>query len=174
MEDLGDRLEAIEDEIIADPKPGCLPRVFAARRQLLGIRKALWPQRESLGSLLRDPGEFFDEDTAVFLRDCHDHVVQLVDVVETNRELTSGLMDLYLSSVSHRMNEVMKVLTIIATIFIPLSFVAGLYGMNFDPSVSRWNMPELGWRYGYPAALAVMAVAAGGMMTWFWRRGWFK
>ncbi|MBO6785062.1 MAG: hypothetical protein JJ899_17575, partial [Alphaproteobacteria bacterium] len=110
--------------------------------------------------------------THVFLRDCYDHTVQLMDMVDTNREIVGGLLDMHLSAVGHRTNEVMRVLTIIATIFIPLSFVASLYGMNFDPNVSPWNMPELDWRLGYPFALAVMAAMAGGMLYFFRRKGW--
>jgi magnesium transporter len=108
----------------------------------------------------------------LYLRDVADHVTMAADIVETLRDMVSSLMDLYLSSVSNRMNEIMKVLTIIATIFIPLSFIAGLYGMNFDPSASPWNMPELGWYWGYPAALTVMGLVAVGLLAFFRRRGW--
>ena len=110
--------------------------------------------------------------TRLFLRDCADHTAQLLDMVEIHREVSSGLLDLHLSSVSTRMNEIMKVLTIIATIFIPLGFIAGLYGMNFDTEVSPFNMPELDWRFGYPFALAVMLAVALGMLAYFWRKGW--
>jgi magnesium transporter len=112
------------------------------------------------------------EQTRLFLRDCYDHVVQLMDFIETMRELSADLMDIYHSSVSARLNEIMKVLTVIATIFIPLSFITGIFGMNFDRSVSPWNMPELSWFYGYPFALGLMATVAGGLLIWFYTNGW--
>ena len=111
-------------------------------------------------------------DTHVFLRDCHDHTVQLIEALDTNRELASSLMDMHLSNVSMRMNEVMKVLTIIATIFMPLGFIAGLYGMNFDGDLSRWNMPELRWRFGYLFALGAMGLTAIGLVWFFRTKGW--
>lgn len=111
-------------------------------------------------------------ETRIYLRDSYDHTVQLLDTLETYREISSGLMDTYLSSLGNKTNEVMKVLTIMATIFIPLTFVAGVYGMNFDPERSPWNMPELRWYYGYPACLALMAIIAAFMVIWFRRRGW--
>ena len=114
----------------------------------------------------------FSDNTRPYLRDCYDHVVQVVELVETYRELTADLRDLHMSSISNRINETMRVLTIISTIFIPLTFIAGIYGMNFDPDTSPWNMPELRWYYGYPATLAVMAVTAVGMLVYFYRQGW--
>ena len=128
--------------------------------------------RETLNGLFRSEHELFNDETRLYLRDVADHVTMAADIVETLRDMVSSLMDLYLSSVSNRMNEIMKVLTIIATIFIPLSFIAGLYGMNFDPSASPWNMPELGWYWGYPAALTVMGLVAVGLLAFFRRRGW--
>ena len=127
------------------------------------------------GELVSHPRvtELIDEETRVYLRDAHDHTVQLVDTIETYREIVSGLMDLHLSAISNRMNEVMKVLTIIATIFIPLSFVAGIYGMNFSTDASPWNMPELNTRFGYPVLLMLLAGVAGGMIVFFKRKGWF-
>ncbi len=125
-----------------------------------------------MNELLREESGLIRDDTKVFLRDCYDHTVQVMDMVETYREMTSGLVDEYMSSVSNRMNEIMKVLTIIATIFIPLTFIVGIYGMNFDRGASPYNMPELGWRYGYPAVLAVMAVAAAGMLGYVRRKRW--
>ena len=126
-----------------------------------------------MNELIREESGLILPETKVFLRDCYDHAVQLMDMVETYREMAASLFDEYLSAVSHRMNETMKVLTIIATIFIPLSFIAGLYGMNFDPQASPFNMPELSWRYGYPAVLLLMAGGAGGMLYWFRRKKWF-
>jgi magnesium transporter len=130
--------------------------------------------RDAVAELAREPNRLISEETRLYFRDCYDHTVQIIDLVETCREQCSDLRDYYLSMVNNRMSEVMKVLTIIATIFIPLGFIAGLYGMNFDPSVSKWNMPELRWHHGYPFALAVMAAVAGGLLLFFWRRGWLK
>ncbi len=136
------------------------------------VRRACWPEREVVTALQREGTALIGDETRTFLRDCYDHAVQALDILETYRELAGSMLDVYLSSVSNRMNEVMKVLTIIATIFIPLTFIAGLYGMNFDPDVSPWNMPELRWAYGYPAALAVMAVVALLLLLFFRRKHW--
>ncbi len=124
--------------------------------------------------LVRDPIPVIHESTRVYLRDCADHTFQLIDLLETYRELASDLLELYHSSLSNRMNEVMQVLTVIATIFIPLTFIVGVYGMNFDTAVSPWNMPELKWRYGYPAMWAVMLSVAGGLLYFFGRKGWLR
>ena len=142
------------------------------KRDLLELRRALWPLREIMSHLLRDETPFIGAATRVYLRDCDDHVFQLMDMLEIDREVASGLMDLHLSSVSLRTNEIMKVLTIIATIFIPLGFIAGVYGMNFKPEVSPWNMPELDWYFGYPFALGLMLAVALGLLGYFWRKGW--
>ncbi len=174
LERLGDRLEALETEALSRPSLDTVSRVHAIKGQLLSLRRIVWPMREALQTVLREPVSVFTAETRVYLRDCHDNLLQIMDLVETYRELAAGLTDLYLSSSSNRMNEVMKVLTIIATIFMPLSFLTSLYGMNFDPAVSPWNMPELKTYWGYPVALAAMAVIAGGMVLCFWRYGWFK
>ena len=171
LEALGERLEALEDEIVLAPKSDSLARVHAVKRDLLSLRRAVWPQREALSFLLREDESVITKGTRVYLNDCYDHTVQLMDLVETFRELASGLTEIYLSSMSHRLNEVMKVLTAIATVFIPLTFVVGVYGMNFDTRWP-WNMPELRWKYGYPAVMAAMAVLGIGLYVWFRRRGW--
>lgn len=173
LDQMSDRLEALEDAVIEAPDRTVVQTLHRMKHELLALRRAIGPHREMVGSLLRLDCPLIGEPTALYLRDCHDHAVQLIDIVETYREIASGALELYLSSLSNRMNEVMKVLTIIATIFIPLSFVAGLYGMNFDPAASPWNMPELGWRYGYPLALLLMAGIAVGLVWMFWRKGWF-
>jgi len=173
LEGLGERLEALEEEVIERPDSGSLQEIHRLRRELLVLRRATWPQREVVQVLERDESGLIAADTRPFLRDCYDHVIQVLDFIETYRELASGLLDIYLSGVSNRMNEVMKVLTVIATLFIPLTFIAGIYGMNFDPAVSAWNMPELGWRYGYPASLALMAAVAVVLLLYFRRKGWF-
>lgn len=172
LEDLGERLEDLEQEIMEDPRQEHVPRIHGLRRDLLTVRRAAWPMRELLNGLLRDPHPHIDEGTRVFLRDCYDHTVQIMDVVDTSREMVAGLIDMHLSAVNNRMNEIMKVLTVIATIFIPLSFIASLYGMNFDTAVSPWNMPELHWTFGYPFALSLMIATAGGLLWFFRRRGW--
>ncbi len=172
LEDLGERLEAMEDEVLRHPSPEVISRIHAAKRDLLALRRVVWPQREALHWLLRESVPVLTDDTRLHLRDCYDHVAHVMDMVETFRELASGLVDAYQSSLSNRMNEVMKVLTIIATIFIPLSFLAGLYGMNFSAESSPWNMPELRFYFGYPLALAMMAVVVGIMLLYFRRKGW--
>ena len=148
LETIGDRIEELEAEVLGDPSIELMHRIHSLKREVLVIRRAVWPLREALGTLYRGEVKHVREETQLFLRDVYDHCVQVIDTVETLREVLSSTMDLYMSGVSNRMNEVMKVLTIIATIFIPLGFIAGLYGMNFDPSVSPLNMPELGWRWG--------------------------
>ena len=172
LEHYGERIEELEDQLVARPGPEILHEIHLIKRELLVLRRAAWPQRDLLNSLLRDDTELVRAETKVFLRDCYDHQVQAMDMIETYRELAAGMLDVYLSSLSNRMNEVMKVLTIIATIFIPLTFIAGIYGMNFDPDVSRWNMPELRWAYGYPASLILMAGVAVGLVMYFRRKGW--
>ena len=137
------------------------------------LRKSVWPMREVAGSLYRDEVPFIGENTGHFLKDLYDHVIQVLDTVETFRDIIAGMIDIYLSSMSNRMNEVMKVLTIFAAIFIPLTFIAGVYGMNFNPDSSPFNMPELNWVYGYPMALAIMAGMAVAMVFYFKKKGWF-
>jgi magnesium transporter len=142
------------------------------KHELLSLRRAIWPARDILNALIRDPMPLIADTTRTYLRDCHDHAIRIIDLLESYREINAGLMEFYQSTVGHRMNEVMKVLTIIATIFIPLGFVAGLYGMNFDTERSPLNMPELDLYFGYPAALFVMAVIAFGMLYFFRRKRW--
>ena len=139
---------------------------------MLFLRKSIWPLREVINGLQRGESALIKESTAIYLRDVYDHTIQIIDTIETFRDLLSGMHDTYLSSLSNRMNEVMKVLTIIATIFIPLTFIAGIYGMNFNPESSPWNMPELNWSYGYLLALGVMILVALGMIIYFKRRKW--
>jgi magnesium transporter len=137
------------------------------------LRRAVWPQRDAINSLIRDGSDLISSEVQIYLRDCYDHTVQVIDMVETYRELTSGLMDVYLSSISNRMNEIMKLLTVISSIFIPLTFIAGIYGMNFNTEKSRWNMPELNWDYGYLFCWGLMIVIASSLVFFFWKRGWF-
>lgn len=172
LEEFGTRLELLEEAVIDEPREELVGVMHAARRDALALRQAMWPMREAMGQLYRDESDFVDDDTRVYLRDAYDHTIQVLDLLENYREMASSLLEVYLSSVSHRMNEVMKVLTIIATIFIPLTFIAGIYGMNFDPSASPLNMPELGWYWGYPAVWAVMILIVLGLVWFFRRKGW--
>jgi magnesium transporter len=172
LEHLGERIEDLEERIMLRPAPGDAAAIREAKRELLEVRRALWPHRDVVNTLLQEGTPGIEPLTRVYFRDCADHVFQLIDMVEVHREIASGLFDLHLSSLSTRMNEIMKVLTIIATIFIPLGFIAGVYGMNFDPEVSPFNMPELHWRFGYFYALALMAAVALGLLGFFYRKGW--
>jgi magnesium transporter len=174
LERLGDRLEQLEDLVLAGKGKDTPRRLLGARHDLLTLRRAIWPLREALSSLYRDDTPFISDSTRIYLRDCYDHTVQLLDVVEAYREISSGLMDVHLSAMSNRMNEIMKVLTVIATIFIPLTFISSIYGMNFDPDTSPWNMPELRWRWGYPFALGIMAAVTLGLLLFFRTRGWLR
>jgi magnesium transporter len=172
LEGFGDELDALEDEVFGEPDQQTLARMHALKRDLVNLRKAIWPHREMLSSVEREGGDLFTGETRHYLRDAYDHVVRIIDLTEALRDVAADLMNTYLTMVSNRMNEVMKVLTIVATIFIPLGFVAGLYGMNFDTSVSRWNMPELEWAFGYPAVLLFMVLAGVGMLLYMRRRRW--
>ena len=172
LEQYGDRLEELEDRIILTPHAKLTAEIHGLKRELLFLRRTIWPQREALNSLIRDDNPQIDEETKLYLRDVYDHAIRIIDLVETYREVCSDLMDLYLSSISNRMNEIMKVLTVISTIFIPLTFIVGVYGMNFDTELSPWNMPELKWRYGYVACLVLMAFISIGQIAFFRRKGW--
>ncbi len=172
LEEVGERLDHLQQKIIARPRRTAFLEIHALRRDLRLLRRAIWPMRDVFNLLCRDPITFIRDETRVFLRDCYDQTVQVVDLVETHREMGGDLTDLYLSSLSNRMNEIMKVLTIIATIFMPLTFIAGIYGMNFNPERSPFNMPELNWYYGYPFSLGLMLASALGMLFYFWRKGW--
>jgi len=172
MQAYGDVLEDLEDLIMEKPTRATLGRVRHARRALVGVRRAVWPLRDAVNSLQEEHLPFIQPETRLYLRDTHDHVLRVIDLAESYRDEVTGLMEGYLSSVSLRMNEVMGMLTLVGTIFLPLSFLTGLYGMNFDPS-SPWNQPELRWHYGYPALLGFMGLLSVAMVTYFWRRGWF-
>ena len=172
LEEYGERLEALEEQVIARPDAQTVGRIHAAKRDMLTLRRAVWPQREAVNVLLREEQDLSTDATRVYLRDCYDHVIQIIDVLDTHREICSGLLDAYQSSVGNRMNEIMKVLTIIATIFIPLTFIAGIYGMNFDPEKSPFNMPELKWYWGYPGAIGAMLLVGILMVIYFRRKRW--
>lgn len=172
LEAYGEIIEDLEEEVVRNPNRRTLEKIHDLKRELLGLRRAVWPQRDAINSLIRDGNPLISPEVRVYLRDCYDHIVQVLDMIETYRELASSLMDIYVSSVGNKMNEVMKVLTIISTIFIPLTFIAGVYGMNFDPDLPG-NMPELKTPYAYIVCWAVMLAIAGGLILFFKRRGWF-
>ncbi len=165
LEVFGERIEDLEDRVLARPDAAVVASIHAVKRDLLALRRAMWPHREAVNSLLREESRFIDAETRLYLRDCYDHTIQLLDIIETYRELTTGLLDIYLSSISNRLNEIVKVLTIFAAIFAPLTFIASIYGMNL-------MMPEQHWPWAYPAVLAVMAAIAGVLFLFFRRRGW--
>ena len=171
LEGLGEHLEDLELRVM-DPQRSTSKQIHDVKRELLTLRRAIWPQRDLVNGLLRDDSPHVAKETRIYLRDTYDHAVQVMDMVETFREIASGLMDLYLSSISNRMNEIMKVLTILSTIFLPITFIAGVYGMNFETGASPWNMPELTWPLGYPFALALMAGSVVSMLVYYRRNGW--
>lgn len=173
LEKLGEEIEILELKLVENPVPATMRQISLLKRQMVLLRKSVWPLREVISSLQRDDVPFIGEHIQVYLKDIYDHTIQVIDTVETFRDIISGMLDIYLSSISNRMNEVMKVLTIFAAIFIPLTFIAGLYGMNFNTAASPYNMPELNWYLGYPLALGLMAAVAGGMLFYFKRKGWF-
>jgi magnesium transporter len=166
LEIMGDRIEGLEKRVLDEASPETLQELNTIRGQLLSLRRVISPQREAVKALLRVEDELVSDPVRVYFRDTYDHVVQLSEAVEQARELVSGVMNTYLTVVSNRMNDVMKTLTIVASIFVPLTFIAGIYGMNFE------RMPELGLRWAYPASLGIMALVAGGMVFYFWRKGW--
>ncbi|KUO54940.1 MAG: hypothetical protein APF80_13885 [Alphaproteobacteria bacterium BRH_c36] len=172
LERFGELLEDLEDAVVRFPDPEHAGDLHHMKRDLLMFRRAVWPHREMINSLIRDEHPLISADTRPFLRDCYDHTIQLMDIIETYREVASSLIDVYISSVSIKLNEVMKTLTIVATVFMPLGFIASLYGMNFDRSASPLNMPELGWYFGYPFALLLMMASAAGLLWYSWRKGW--
>jgi len=173
LENYSDRLDTLEDNVILDPSRDMVSRIHNIKRDMFLIRRAIWPQHDALNTLSKDTNRVSD-DTRIYLRDCHDHIAQILDILESLRERSSGLTDIYLSSLSNKMNEVMKVLTIIATIFMPLGLIAGIYGMNFDREKSPLNMPELSWYFGYPFALMLMVLIAGIFLLYFSRKGWLN
>ena len=166
LEKLGEDIEDIEEELVKNPTTGTLQVIHTLKREMIFLRKSVWPLREVVSGLGRGESSLIMESTGLYLRDVYDHTIQVIDTIETFRDMVSGMLDIYLSSTSNRMNEVMKVLTIIATIFIPLTFIAGIYGMNFK------YMPELGWHWGYFGVLIIMGVIVAFMFLYFRRKRW--
>lgn len=172
LEEYGEQLDALEERILEASGSGVVASIHGIKRDLLVLRRSMWPLRDALHSLLRDPIPLVSDETRVYLRDCYDHALRIIEMIETYRELCADLIDLHLSNVNNRMSEVMKVLTVFSAVFIPLTFIVGVYGMNFDTSVSPWNMPELRWRYGYPLAMGAMLLVALALLLFFYRKGW--
>jgi magnesium transporter len=172
LEHLGERADIIEGSMLGYPGPECLNSIQHMKKDMLYLRKSIWPLREVISSFHKDESRLIKDMTIVYIRDLYDHTIQVIDTVETLRDMASGMLDIYLSSISNRMNEVMKVLTIIATIFIPLTFIAGIYGMNFNTQRSPFNMPELNWPYGYISVWAIMIMVALVMLFYFKRKKW--
>jgi len=168
LETLGEELELLERQVLSDPHPELLQQINVAKNRLMNLRRILWPQREAVRALLSEENELISEVVRTFLRDTYDHCIQIADVVEMYRELAAGLLNMYLSSVAHRSNEIMKVLTIMSSVFVPLTFVAGIYGMNFE------HMPELSLAWSYPLVWCVMGITAIGMLGFFYRKGWIR
>lgn len=174
LETLGDKIEDLEEALLNHPGKDTLREIHRIKRELLLLRRMLWPQREVLNTIIRDEAVPIGDDIKIYYRDCYDHTVQIMDLLETYRDMTTSMVDLYLSSVSNRLNETMRVLTVIATIFIPLTFIVGVYGMNFGNNTkSPWAMPELNWYYGYPLIWLVMVAIAATMLFIFKRKNWF-
>jgi magnesium transporter len=166
LEKVGDKIEVLEDELVSDPDEKTLQAIYRLKREMISLRRSVWPLRELVSGIQRSESAMISESTDVYLRDVYDHTIQIIDTIESLRDIVSGMLDTYLSSISNRMNAVMKVLTIIATLFIPLTFVAGIYGMNFE------HMPELKWRYGYVAVWGVMLLVSAVMLIYFRRKKW--
>jgi magnesium transporter len=174
LENYAERLDELEELVMETAGRRVMDRLHEVKADLLVLRRAIWPLRDAIALLAREEHPRISDNTRLFLRDCYDHVVQVVELVETYRELTADLRDLFMSSLSNRINETMRVLTIFSTLFIPLTFIAGIYGMNFDFEGGHkpLNMPELHWFWGYPMALVLMAATAVAMLFYFYRRGW--
>jgi magnesium transporter len=166
LERYAETLEALEDAVVSQPAGRFFEQIHEMRHSLLSLRRAAWPLRETMNTLYREPIPLIDDEERIYLRDCYDHMVQIIDLLENYRDVTSGLMEVYLSSIGNRTNEIVKVLTIISAVFIPLTLVAGIYGMNF-----RFQ-PELQWQWGYPFALGIMAVIAVALLLYFKAKGW--
>ncbi len=166
LENFGEQVEHLEDILLANPTKEALHEIHSLKRRILSLRRSVWPLRELITNFERSESELIEPSTRQYIRDIYDHVIQIIDTVETYRDSLSSMLDIYLSSVSNRMNEIMKVLTIISTIFIPLTFITGLYGMNFK------YMPELSLKWGYPAVISIMVLTVAGLVIFFKRKKW--
>lgn len=172
LEDIGEAIERTENHILENVEPETVRTIQGLKSDMIFLRKSIWPLREVVNSLLRGDSKLISKSTGIYLRDVYDHTFQVIDTIETFRDMLSGLFDMYMSGISNKMNEVMKILTIFTTIFIPLSFVTGLYGMNFSSSSSPFNMPELEWYFGYPLVLLIMLSISLTMIWYFKQKKW--
>lgn len=172
LEKIGDEIESLEDELVSNPSTETLQTIHSLKRELIFIRKSVWPLRELIAGLQRSESKIIHKSTLIYFRDVYDHTIHVIDTVETFRDMISGVLDIYLSSISNKMNEVMKVLTIFAAIFIPLTFVAGVYGMNFNPDRSPFSMPELNFYWGYPLTLISMLLISSVLLFYFKKKKW--
>ncbi|MEK6558455.1 MAG: magnesium/cobalt transporter CorA [Candidatus Margulisiibacteriota bacterium] len=166
LEEMGEKIEVLENHVIRNPQPKTMEHLHRLKQKMIFLRKSIWPLREVISGLLRTDSELIEDSTKIFLRDVYDHTIQVIEIVETCRDMVSGLFDMYLSSISNKLNEIMKVLTMISTIFIPLGFIASFYGMNFK------HMPELEWHAGYPLVIAIMLTVTISMLLYFRRHRW--
>jgi len=166
LEKMGDQMESLENEVIENPSNETMAKIHSLRRKIIFLRRSIWPLREVLNGLLRTESPHIEKNTALYIRDLYDHTIQVIETLETFRDMLSGMLDVYLSATGNRMNEIMKVLTIISTLFIPLGFLAGLYGMNFT------HMPELQWCWSYPVLLLIMVSSVIGFLLWFRKNKW--
>ena len=166
LERFGEKIESMEEEVIGNPTERTVQQIHSLKREMISLRKSIWPLRELIGGLQKSESSLINETTGIYMRDVYDHTIQIIDTIESFRDMVSGMLDIYLSSLSNKMNAVMKVLTIIATLFIPLTFVAGIYGMNFK------YMPELEWRWSYPIVWLIMIAAAVVMLCYFKKKKW--
>ena len=166
LEKIAERLESIEEELVDGPGPQTLEKLHELKREMIYLRRQVWPTREILNTMVKEESPFITDATKIFFRDVYDHTIQVIDTLESFRDLASGMLDVYLSTISNRMNEIMKVLTIIATIFIPMTFIAGIYGMNFK------YMPELQWHWAYPVLWLILICLFVGMLGWFRHKKW--
>jgi len=174
LDSYAQELDELEQNVVSKPKQAdLLDRLHESRRELVFLRRSLWTQRDAIAALMRDDHKLIGKNTRFYLRDCADHAAHILDMVESYRDMSVAVMELLISTQNRQLNEAMRMLTMIATIFIPLSFVVGIYGMNFDPEASPWNMPELSWQFGYPMILLVLLSIGVGMLTVFKRKGWF-
>lgn len=172
LDKASDRIDRIEDQLLQRPRPGDGRRLNEMRREMIAFKRILWPVRDALATLIRADAAFVAAETRTYLNDTLDHTIRLIETIETNREVLTGLIEMNIALTQARTNEVVKLLTIVSTIFIPLTFLVGVWGMNFDSATSPWNMPELHWYYGYPFALGVMAVIAAALLLYFRWKKW--
>lgn len=172
MEKLGERIETLEENIVSQENSDATSLIHHLKLEVLAVRRSVWPMRDTINALCRDATPFIGESTRVYMRDCYDHLSRIIDLVEMYRELSTDLLNIYLSSVNNRMNEIIKVLTVITSLFIPPTFIAGVYGMNFKTEASPFNMPELSWYFGYPLSLALMILTSFAIVLFLKRKRW--